>query len=146
MKLNVFREAVGRLPMKRLKKLFDKLSSEEKKPGWSGEVNLIFTDDARIRSLNKQFRHIDKATDVLAFTIDQPESEDCVFGEVYVSVPTALRQAERCGATQADELVRLSCHGFLHLFGYDHGKKRDAEQMNALEEYYLSYSKRTDNG
>lgn len=146
MRLNLFRETTARLPVKRLKKLFDKLSAEEKKPGWSGEVNLVFTDDARIRSLNRQFRHINKATDVLAFTIDQPDAEHSVFGEVYVSVPTALRQAEEYGVTPADELVRLSCHGFLHLFGYDHNKKRDAQQMSALEDYYLSYSRRADNG
>ncbi len=146
MKLNIFRETAGRVPVKRLKKLFDKLSTEEKKPGWSGEVNLIFVDDARIRALNRQFRKIDKVTDVLAFTIDHPDSDQCVFGEVYVSLPTAARQAEQYGATPADELVRLSCHGLLHLFGYDHNKKRDAQQMSALEDYYLNYSKRADNG
>lgn len=132
--------------MKRLQKLFDKLIAEEKKPGWAGTINLVFTDDAGIRKLNRQFRHINKATDVLAFSIDYPDDEECVFGEVYVSVPTATRQARSYGVTLAEELVRLSCHGLLHLFGYDHSKKRDATQMQSLEDYFVNHSRRSDDG
>lgn len=146
MKLNIFKEAPGRVPLKRLEKMFAKLSSEEKKPGWSGTINLVFTDDNRIKDLNKRFRHLNKPTDVLAFSIDNPDDEDSVFGEVYVSIPTATRQAGEAGTVLAEELIRLSCHGLLHLFGYDHIKKRDALQMQALEDYFVSYSKRTGNG
>jgi probable rRNA maturation factor len=146
MKLNIFREVGGRLPVERLQAMFDKLSAEEKKPGWAGTVNVIFTDDRRIRQLNREFRGVDKPTDVLAFTIDHPGAEDCVFGEVYVSIPTAVRQARRHGVAGSEELVRLSCHGLLHLFGYDHIKKKDAEQMQALEEYFVSYSRKARNG
>ncbi len=146
MKLNVFKETGGRLPLKRLRKLFAKLSAEEKKPGWAGTVNLVFVDDDSIRQLNRRFRRSNKPTDVLAFSIDHPDDEECVFGEVYVSVPTASRQARSFKVTVADELVRLSCHGLLHLFGYDHIKKRDAEQMQSLEDYFVNHSKRTDHG
>lgn len=146
MRLNVFKETGGRLPLKRLQRLFDKLSAEEKKPGWAGTVNLVFTDDAGIRKLNRQFRNVNKPTDVLAFSIDYPGDEECVFGEVYVSVPTASRQARSFGVTVADELVRLSCHGLLHLFGYDHIKKRDAAQMQSLEDYFVNHSSRSDDG
>ena len=146
MKLNIFKERGGRLPTKRLQRMFAKLSAEEKRPGWAGQMNLVFTDDPGIRKLNKQFRRIDKSTDVLAFTIDHPDNEEAVLGEVYVSVPTAVRQAAEDGVTLAEELVRLSCHGMLHLFGYDHARKRDAERMRALEDYFVNYSKRTDHG
>ncbi len=146
MKLNIFKETGGRLPTERLQRMFAKLSAEEKRPGWAGQVNLVYTDDAGIRKLNKEFRRIDKRTDVLAFNIDHPNNDDAVFGEVYVSVPTATRQADEDGVTLIEELVRLSCHGMLHLFGYDHARRREAEQMRALEDYFVDYSKRTDNG
>lgn len=146
MKLSIFKETGGRVPLKRLERLFTKLSAEEKKPGWDGLVNLIFVDDRGIQSLNKQFRRINKPTDVLAFNIDHPNDKDSVFGEVYVSVPTAARQAKETGVALAEELVRLSCHGMLHLFGYDHVKKRDAVQMQSLEDYFVNHSRRTDHG
>jgi len=146
MRLSIFKETRARLPIKRLEKLFRKLSEEEKKPGWEGQVNLIFAGDEELKELNRKFRKIGRPTDVLAFTIDHPVSRESILGEVYVSVPTASRQAADAGAALDEELVRLSCHGFLHLFGYDHARKRDTEQMKALEDYYVGYSKRTDDG
>lgn len=146
MRLSIFKEAPGRVPLKRLERLFAKLSAEEKKPGWNGMVNLIFIDDKGIQSLNKQFRRINKPTDVLAFNIDHPDDAKSIFGEVYVSIPTATKQAKENGTAPAEELVRLSCHGMLHLFGYDHVKKRDALQMQALEDYFVNYSRKAGNG
>lgn len=145
MKLYVFQETKARPPKDKLELMFDKLSREEQKPGWRGTVNLIFTDDQTIRRLNREFRKVDRATDVLAFNIDQPDAPECIFGEVYVSVPTARRQAEESGGTLADRLLRLSCHGLLHVFGYDHVKKKDAHQMETLEDYYVNYAGRRQN-
>ncbi|MEW6413102.1 MAG: rRNA maturation RNase YbeY [Candidatus Zixiibacteriota bacterium] len=142
MKLHIYKETGGRLPVKRLEKMFDKLSAEEKKPGWQGNVNLVIIDDDRMRELNKRFRKIDKTTDVLSFNIDTPDCEESLLGEVYVSAPTAARQARDNNVTPAEEIVRLSCHGFLHLFGYDHVKKKDAEQMKSLEDYFVEFSGR----
>lgn len=145
MNLHIFKEAQGRIPIKRLQKLFRKLSKEEKKPGWEGSVNLIFIDDTKMTQLNRQYRRINKPTDVLAFLIENPTSKDSLLGEVYVSIPTASRQAKEDGKPLAEELVWLSCHGMLHLFGYDHARKRDAEQMQALEKYFVQYSTRDGN-
>ena len=72
MKLDIFKETRGRLPLKRLEKLFAKLSAEEKKPGWRGVVNLVFIDDGEMKILNRRFRRVNKPTDVLAFNIDHP--------------------------------------------------------------------------
>jgi len=146
MRLNIFKETQARLPLKKLKRMFHKLSEEEKKPGWEGLVNLIFAGDEELLRLNRKYRKVGRPTDVLAFTIDHPASRESILGEVYVSVPMAKLQAAEAGTDLADELVRLSCHGFLHLFGYDHVRKRDLEQMRALEDYYVSYSKRADDG
>jgi probable rRNA maturation factor len=146
MRLNIFKQTGGRVPLKRLERMFEKLSIEEKKPGWRGTVNLIFINDKEIQALNRQFRRINKPTDVLAFNIDHPNDDESVFGEVYVSIPTATRQAKQAGSALAEELVRLSCHGLLHLFGYDHVKVRDAAQMQALEDYFVNYSRKASNG
>ena len=142
MNLHIFKETQGRIPKKRLQRLFRKLSQEEKKPGWKGSVNLVFIDDKKMKQLNRQYRRIDKPTDVLAFLIDHPISKDSLLGEVYVSIPTANRQAKEDGRPVTEELVVLSCHGLLHLFGYDHMRKRDAEQMKALEDYFVTHSRR----
>lgn len=139
--LNLFKQISERIPRKKLDRMFTKLAKEEMKPGWQGMVNLIFIGDGEMRKLNWQFRKTDKTTDVLAFNLDQPENKDSLFGEVYVSVPTAMKQARSFGVTPEEELLKLSCHGILHLFGYDHIKKRDAHQMSELEKYYVKYAR-----
>jgi probable rRNA maturation factor len=97
----------------------------------------VFTTDRRIRALNKKFRNLDRPTDVLSFGFDDPEDPEDTFGEIYVSVPTAKRQARQYGITLTDELLRLACHGVLHLFGYDHVKTAEAKEMEAREDHFL---------
>ncbi len=91
MRLEIFKVVDVRLPVKRLEKMFQKLSMDKKKPGWQGTVNLVIINDARMRELNREFREKDKSTDVLSFNIETPDSRDSVFGEVYVSAPTAAK-------------------------------------------------------
>ncbi|UCD64267.1 MAG: rRNA maturation RNase YbeY [Candidatus Zixiibacteriota bacterium] len=146
MRLMIFKEVQGRIPSARLEKMFRKLSREERKPDWQGNINLIFTDDKSVRRLNREFRRVDAATDVLAFSIDYPDSTDSMFGEVYVSIPAAVRQAAESGVSVGERLLRLACHGLLHLFGYDHIKQRDVRQMKALEDYYVAYAGRSGRG
>ncbi len=136
--LRTFREAKTRLPLKKIKALHELIVGEEAKPGWKGSINLVFTGDRQIRKLNREHRKKDKATDVLSFTVDSPGSSDAVFGEIYIACATARRQAEAYGGSHVDEYLRLFCHGLLHLFGYDHIRRADAEIMRAREVYYLS--------
>ncbi len=91
------------------------------------ELNLILTDDSEIRRLNKQWRHIDRRTDVLSFS--QWEGDETyrsahpgrqVLGDVVISLPTAMRQAVRYKHNIEQELDRLVIHGLLHLLGHDH--------------------------
>lgn len=137
MRLQLFREAKTRLPGKKIRELFEVITAAEGKPGYRADINVVFTTDQRIRVLNRTWRKLDKPTDVLSFNVDGPELPGAVFGEVYVSVPTAKRQAEGAGQTLVDELLWLVCHGLLHLFGYDHKKPIDAERMKVLERRYL---------
>ena len=90
-------------------------------------ATIAFVSDKRIRELNRQFRGIDKATDVLSF----PAEEEANLGDVAVSVETAATQARENGLTLNQEIAQLILHGLLHLSGYDH--ETDNGQMNRLE-------------
>jgi probable rRNA maturation factor len=90
-------------------------------------ATIAFVSDQRIRALNKQFRGIDKATDVLSFPSDEPDQ----LGDVAISVATAMRQAKENGLSLEEEIAQLILHGLLHLNGYDH--ETDNGEMNRLE-------------
>lgn len=137
MRLCVYKETAVRAPVSGLKRLFESIVDDEAEPDWSSRVNLVFTGDKRVRELNRQFRAKDATTDVLSFTLDGPEETDGTFGEIYISVPFAKRQAEGYGGTLREELLRLFCHGMLHLFGYDHHQAADARRMEGRQEHYL---------
>jgi probable rRNA maturation factor len=95
-----------------------------------GEVTVLLTTDAAIRKLNRQFRHKDKATDVLSFPAEGIGAEK-IAGDLAISVPTALRQAINHGHALTCELKILILHGLLHLAGHDH--ESDAGQMARRE-------------
>ena len=129
MELRIFREAKTRLPGKKIQALFNLVVAREAKPQWRGDVNLIITTDQKIRILNHRYRGQDKPTDVLSFTIDDPVREGGTFGEIYISAPTARRQADQHRVSLIDEYLRLVCHGLLHLFGYDHKRASESARM-----------------
>jgi probable rRNA maturation factor len=90
-------------------------------------ATIAFVSDKRIRQLNRQFRGVDKATDVLSF----PADEETNLGDIAVSVDTAAAQAKENGLTFDGEVAQLILHGLLHLCGYDH--ETDNGEMNRLE-------------
>lgn len=90
-------------------------------------ATIAFVSAKRIRQLNRQFRGIDKATDVLSF----PAEEESNLGDVAISVEIAVAQAEENGLSLEYEIAQLILHGLLHLSGYDHEK--DNGEMNRLE-------------
>jgi probable rRNA maturation factor len=90
-------------------------------------ATIAFVSDKRIRELNRQFRSVDKSTDVLSF----PAEEETNLGDVAVSVETAVMQAKENGLSVEIEIAQLILHGLLHLSGYDH--ETDNGQMNRLE-------------
>jgi probable rRNA maturation factor len=98
------------------------------------ELTLRLTDDQEIRQLNNQYRHQDRATDVLAFatcddTMPRPEEEALYLGDIIISLETAQRQAQAQGHSLATETLWLASHGFLHLLGWDHP---DADSLAAM--------------
>lgn len=103
------------------------------------EIALRLTDDSEIQSLNSQYRHQDKPTDVLAFAaleVDSPhvtemdtEDEPLYLGDIIVSVDTARKQAIQQGHSLKTELAWLASHGFLHLIGWDHPDEESLQRM-----------------
>lgn len=127
-----------RIPRARIHKVFELIADEEAEPDSKASINLVFTTDRRLHSLNREFRSKDRATDVLSFTLDDSKETDATFGEIYISVETADRQAADYGGTRSEEYLRLVCHGLLHLFGYDHIKPHEAVAMKEREERFLA--------
>ena len=98
--------------------------------GKSGSsATIAFVSDKTIRQLNRQFRGVDKATDVLSFPAE--DAVEANLGDIAVSVDTAAKQAKENGLTFDEEVAQLILHGLLHLSGYDH--ETDNGEMNRLE-------------
>ncbi|MWC27493.1 rRNA maturation RNase YbeY [Paenibacillus sp. MMS18-CY102] len=119
-----------------------------------GDVSLTFVDDEEIHRLNRDFRHVDRPTDVLSFAMqedgeDEPEivfeveSEDeqdpfsGMFGDIIISTERALAQSEEYGHSLEREIGFLFVHGFLHLIGYDHQDEEGEAEMTAKQEAVL---------
>jgi len=103
--------------------------------GVPGQVNVLVTSSAAVRSLNRQFRGQNKATDVLSFpfTFPTPESRKRpkLAGEIAISADIALQNSARLGHPPAQEVKILALHGILHLAGFDH--ERDNGEMARKE-------------
>ena len=95
------------------------------------EVSILLTDDREIHALNRDFRGVDKPTDVLAFALDEAEDGaiDPSLGDVVISVECARRQASSRRTSLDTELELLVVHGTLHLLGYDHDAPEAARRM-----------------
>lgn len=120
------------------------------------EVAVIFVNDQKMRQLNRKYRGKNKTTNVLAFAtqtdiinwrFDIRESKKYPIsniqyhqdlGDIFISLPEARREAKKYGWTINYEITRLTAHGFLHLLGYDHGKEKEANKMEALEKRICS--------
>jgi probable rRNA maturation factor len=112
--------------------------------GAHGTVDIALVSDAQMRRLNRTWRHVDKATDVLSFPVDdigpegapgQPAAADSrlqPLGDIAMALGIAARQATDQGHSLRTELRVLALHGLLHLLGYDH--ERDQGQMRRTEE------------
>jgi probable rRNA maturation factor len=101
---------------------------------------VLLTDDAAMRRLNAQWRHIDKPTNVLSFPPAANQQAGVVksLGDIAIAYQTAAREAGEEGKPFADHLAHLAVHGFLHLLGYDHDSDAAAEQMEQLERVILA--------
>ena len=122
---------------------------------YEAEVNLLLTEDVQIREMNREFRHIDRATDVLSFPMTEyeipgdfshleeqddcfhPETGELVLGDIVISKEKVLSQAEEFGHTLRREFAFLIAHSMLHLSGYDHMEEDEMSVMEALQRQIL---------
>ena len=115
------------------------------------ELSVVLCDDALIHKLNNDYRHKDKATNVLSFEgLDQSEVEQYLqsnaevperpfsLGEIYIAYETVMRETLSAGIPFRDHFIHLVIHGILHLLSYDHIKDDEAEIMEARETELLN--------
>ncbi len=110
------------------------------------EISVTFVDDEAIHALNKEHRNVDSSTDVLSFPLGENgvydknlETGASLLGDIVISVPTAVRQADTYGHTLQREIGFLTVHSMLHLLGYDHVNGGiEAVHMREKEERVLS--------
>jgi probable rRNA maturation factor len=96
------------------------------------ELAIVLTDDSAIRELNRDWRGIDKATNVLSFPAKNGGPQPHL-GDIVLAFETIEREAESEQKPFAHHLAHLAVHGFLHLVGYDHERDNDARQMEQAE-------------
>ena len=134
---------------KTIQKVLEKCFEEEKIINSKLIITITLTNAENIRKINKQFRNIDKATDVLSFPMFEKdelenkiknrlfEHED-VLGDIIISIPKVEEQAKEYGHSFERELSYMIVHGFYHLMGYDHIKEEDKKEMRPKEEKILN--------
>jgi probable rRNA maturation factor len=103
--------------------------------------SIIFVSEERIHEINRDYRGIDRVTDVISFAFeDTPDRiyDDFRFlGEIYICIPRMIEQANMYGHSEMRELAFLTVHGILHLLGYDHMTKEEEEIMFSKQELIL---------
>lgn len=131
---------VDRLEPERLRRAAEATLEYEGQPEGTG-LTLVVTGDEQIQALNRQFNDTDRPTDVLSFSSREGEAfpkpsdefpageSDLYLGDVILSYPTALAQAQEQGHPVEQELALLIVHGCLHLLGYDHATDEERERM-----------------
>lgn len=104
------------------------------------ELSILLSDDEHIRSVNREWRGIDKPTNVLSFpSVAREKIASTPFlGDIIIAFETVKREAEAEHKAFADHFTHLVLHGFLHLLGYDHENDKDAEIMESLETELLA--------
>jgi probable rRNA maturation factor len=104
----------------------------------NAEVSITFVDNETIQEINREYRSIDKPTDVISFALEEMGEDEVeivgddlprVLGDIIISIPKAKEQAEEYGHSFMRELGFLAVHGFLHLLGYDHETPEDEKKM-----------------
>ena len=121
------------------KAMLEALKQSKAKVAGIAEVSLVLTDDAEQHDLNRQWRGVDKSTNVLSFPqIERFGPVVGLLGDITLARETLDREAEDFGVTLNAHFTHLVVHGFLHLLGYDHIEDDEALQMEGLETKILA--------
>ena len=106
------------------------------------EFNVIIINNEEIHKINKEYRGIDRPTDVISFALEdykdiKYENDYRVLGDIYISIDKVKEQAKEYGHSEKRELAFLAVHGLLHLLGYDHMEKEYEKVMFSRQELIL---------
>ena len=107
------------------------------------EVSIILVDAAQIHEINRDYRNIDRPTDVISFAIKDSEDEffldvlDLELGDIFINYEAVINQAKEYGHSECREISFLCTHGLLHLLGYDHMNEEDEKEMFGLQDVIL---------
>lgn len=134
---------------KTIKKVLEQCFKEEKMEKTNLYITITLTNSENIKEINREYRNIDKATDVLSFPMfEKDELEEKfknnffeheeVLGDIVISIPKVEEQAKEYGHSFERELSYMIVHGFYHLMGYDHIKEEDKKKMRPKEEKILN--------
>ncbi len=107
------------------------------------EFSVSIVDNNRIHEINREYRHIDRATDVITFALEDEESPYIegmprLLGDIFISYDKAIEQANDYGHGIKREMCFLFTHGLLHLLGYDHMEEEEEKEMMALQDTILN--------
>ncbi|WP_251574704.1 rRNA maturation RNase YbeY [Limosilactobacillus agrestimuris] len=143
------KEKVSPAHLELIKKLID-FAGEKLELADNTEISVTLVNNPEIRELNSQYRHVDRATDVLSFAAEESGDETPIImepelaaelpanlGDLFISVDKVAEQAKFLGHSFERELGFLVVHGFLHLNGYDHEKPEDEKKMFSLQREIL---------
>lgn len=106
------------------------------------ELSCIIVDDHKIHEINKEYRNIDRSTDVISFALEDNEQFYCpgqprCLGDIFISNEHAISQSKEYNHTLDREMCFLFTHGLLHLLGYDHMEEKEEQEMIALQKIIL---------
>ncbi|GJM43662.1 MAG: hypothetical protein DHS20C21_05040 [Gemmatimonadota bacterium] len=119
----------------RLRRLLVETLRTERAP--DGELSVALVGDRTMQRINREYRNIDRSTDVLSFSyLDEPHSGG-ILGEIYVSPTVAQAQAKEAGCPFDEELARLCVHGALHILGYEHDTAPTRRKMLARQDRHV---------
>ena len=110
----------------------------------NAEVSVTLTDNPHIHTINRDYRKVDRPTDVISFALNEGDEPDIeggaplnVLGDLIISVEKAQEQAKDYGHSVRREIAFLTVHGMLHLLGYDHIKEEDRIEMRKEEDFVM---------
>lgn len=140
-----------------VKKVMEAVLDAEKCP-YEAQINVLLTDNEEIRRYNREYREIDRETDVLSFPnlsyelpsdfeeaakeeadCFDPETGELILGDIIVSVDKVKEQALKYGHSELREFAFLIAHSMLHLCGYDHMEEEEAARMESKQEAVLEH-------
>lgn len=142
MNIEVFNETSHDIEkeMIELKQFLENVAKDEQLG--NGEFNVIIVDNEKIKQINKEYRKIDRETDVISFALEDDKTFVMegyrILGDIYISIDKALDQAREYGHSFKREFSFLALHGLLHLLGYDHMEKDDEQVMFSKQEEVLT--------